>query len=57
MEQVLACLTALIRHLLVGRYDTVADSAFCLAFQSSSDVATESSETVYDGPILRLRAY
>ena len=48
VEQVLACLAAFIRHLLVRRDDRVADGAFCLAFQRAGNVAAESSETVYD---------
>lgn len=48
MEQVLARLATLIRHLLVRRDDGVADGAFCLAFQRASYVAVEGSETVYD---------
>jgi hypothetical protein len=48
MEQVLACLTALIRHLLVRRDDAVTDSALGLAFQRACDITAESGETVYD---------
>lgn len=46
MEEMFASLTTLIRHLLVTRHDTVADSTFSLALERTGDVAAEGEEAV-----------
>lgn len=46
MKEVLASLTALIRHLLVAGHDTVADSTFSLALERTGDIAAEGEEAV-----------
>lgn len=53
MKQVLTSLTPLIRHLLVGRYDRVADCAFGLSLECTGDVAAEGEETVCYGSVLK----
>ena len=41
VEEMLARLAALVRHLLVAGHDTVADSTFGLALQCTGDIAAE----------------
>lgn len=55
MKEVLASLAALVRRLLIGTNDTIADSALGLAFHRAYDVTTEGCETVDDAPALEHR--
>lgn len=52
MEQVLACLTPLVRHLLIRRDDGITNGALRLALQSAHNVSAECHEAVDDTSIL-----
>lgn len=52
VEQVLAGAASLVGHLVVCRYDGIADGALRLALQRSHHVAPEGSETVDDATVL-----
>lgn len=52
MEEVPARLAALVRHLLVGADDAVADGALRLPLHRADDVAPEGRETVDYAPAL-----
>ena len=46
MEEVLASMTCLVRHLLVGGYERVANCAFGLALQCTDYVLAEYRQTI-----------
>jgi hypothetical protein len=48
MEKILASLTTLIWHLLVGRNNRVADGTFGVALQCSNNVLSEDAKAVCD---------
>jgi hypothetical protein len=48
MEKILAGLTTLIWHLLVGRNNRVADGTFGVAFQCTNDVLSEYAKPICD---------
>lgn len=52
VEEVLASLAALVRHLLVAADDAVADGAFRLTLHGADDVATERCKTINNAPTL-----
>jgi hypothetical protein len=47
MEQILAGLASLVRHLLVATDNAIANGTFTLAFESANDVASKGSEPIY----------
>lgn len=52
MERILAGLASLVRHLLIGTNDAIADSTFRLAFESADNVTSERGKPVYDAAAL-----
>ena len=54
VEQILAGLASLVRHLLVCADDAVANGTLGLALECADDVAPECGESIYNAPALYL---